>query len=128
MITEYKCKQCGHCCILKSTVCLTPKEVAYGNYLYRKNPLDDDIILKKEWKYIPELGNKRLVCIYYDPENTKCTIHKRQPKACKEIICNEDQFEDQNNFFSWPPKKGRVSFADGVPIDKKLLEYYEGKE
>lgn len=105
-----KCKQCGHCCILLPVVCLTPREVAHGNYNYRKKPLDDDIILKQRLKYIPELKKKIRVCIYYDPKTRNCKIHHRRPSACRKMYCGGSQFYS-DHFTSWPPKEGRITYV-----------------
>jgi len=96
---EKKCKKCGHCCILFPVVCLTPKEVFQNKYKVRKKPLDDDIILQREYKYIPELKRKVKVCVYFNPINNLCLLGKNRPRACRKMFCDGDNFLERWNVF-----------------------------
>lgn len=88
-----ECKRCGHCCILFPTVILTPQEIASERYKINKQAFDGDIRLQRRSKWIPELAERRGVCIYYNPKTKLCMIHKWKPTVCKRIDCGGTQHQ-----------------------------------
>lgn len=87
-----ECERCGHCCIIPLSVYLEGTEVRAKKFkaaYYSKKRAA--WILRKKFKYIPELKKKVRVCFYYDPESHLCSIHEDKPENCRTFNCRTDQ-------------------------------------
>lgn len=82
-MSRFRCKRCGHCCIVARTIYLNKKEIESKKFEMTSKKKT----IKKILKFIPELKRKLLVCIYYDPISHDCLIHKHKPEACKKFNC-----------------------------------------
>lgn len=82
-MSTFRCKRCGHCCIVARSIHLGDEEVNSGTY--KVNKKEKTMIMKI--KFIPELNRKKIVCCYYDPRSHLCLIHDKKPDACKHFRC-----------------------------------------
>lgn len=72
------CSHCGICCE-KTEMMLSNADVER----LKKVGYDEQKFIRYDREGFAKLKNSRGLCIFYDPENSRCKIYRRRPLGCR---------------------------------------------